>query len=122
MTANSSGTSDVARLYGGAGTNTFTAGISSSSLVNGEYTTTVNQFKTVQAFAANGAVNNATFTTSTGNDTFQASGTLAGLSSLQASIWATGFNRITAIAAPQGRHIMSEQTIDYLLAEQGTWV
>lgn len=122
VTANSSGTSDVARLYGGAGTNTFTAGVASSSLVNGEYTTTVNQFKTVQAFAANGAANNATFNTSTGNDTFQASGTLAGLSSLQASIWATGFNHITAIAAPQGRHIMSEQTIDYLLAEQGTWI
>jgi hypothetical protein len=126
VAANSSGTSDVARLYGGAGTNTFTAGISTSSLVNssvnGQYTTTVNQFKTVQAFAATGAVNTATFTTSTGNDTFQASGTLAGLSSLQASIWATGFNRITAVAGPQGRHIMSEQAIDYLLAEQGTWI
>ncbi len=122
VTANSSGTSDVARLYGGAGTNTFTAGASTSSLVNGQYTTTVNQFKTVQAFAATGAVNNATFTTSTGNDTFEASGTLAGLSSLQASIWATGFNTVTAIAAPQGRRIMNEQTIDYLLAEQGTWI
>lgn len=118
----SSSTSDVARLYGGSGTNTFSAGISTSSLVNGPYTTTVNQFKTVQAFAATGAANNATFTTSTGNDTFQASGTLAGLSSQQASIWATGFNSITAIAAPQGRHIMSEQAVDFLFSEVGSWV
>jgi hypothetical protein len=121
VAADSSGAGDVARLYGGTGANTFTAGISASELVNGQYTTTVNQFKTVQAFAANGAVNNAIFTTSTGNDTFQASGTLAGLSTQQASIWATGFNSVIAIATPQGRHTLSEQTIDFVLEEEGTW-
>ena len=126
VVANSSGTADVARLYGGAGTNTFSAGVAASSLVTsspaGQYTTTANGFKTVQAFAANGAMNNATFTSSTGNDTFEAVGTLAGLSTAQASAWATGFASVTAIAEPQGRHILSEQMIDLVLAEVGGWV
>ncbi len=122
VTAISSGGADVARLYGGTGTNTFTAGPTSDSLVNGSFTATASGFKSVQAFGTAGATNVATFTTSTGNDSFQASGTAAVLLAAQSTVWAGGFNKVTAVAASQGKHVMSLQTIDYLLSTQGSWM